>query len=206
MRKLLILIVLGVVGFLALRVYQANPRVYSPSEAALKEASSSIASNHGVTAFGNSESARELAKAYSALLKVIAATAFTGGKASALSTSKGEMLVHCQLSGDGCAFLVHVPELRQYRGEVREQLTSLAWQAAQSLVARQPTPPQRLAIGLRGGILYGPIAIGRASGPPASKVDANRALPSELVPFFTVEPTATAPAAAGTTAGPALTP
>ncbi len=179
MRRLLLLIVLGLVGFVAFRIFvPAGPA--KPGEAEFREANRLISVNRGTVAFGNDEPARALAARYSTLLKAITQAAFTGGKASSMSTSKGEVLVYCQARADGYVLLAHVPELRQYHDDVRDALSGLAWSAAQELV---PDKSRKLVVGLRGAVLYGPIWSGSGSSAPSMKVAGTGAMLG-LYPYF----------------------
>jgi hypothetical protein len=190
MRKLLILIVLAAAALYALRLWgDARPR--APGENEFRQANEQIAVNHGTVAFGNDEAARAIAERFSKLMLEITHTAFSGGKASSLSTSKGEVLVYCQATPAGYVLLAHVPELRQYHDDVREALAGLAWQAAQSTVTDHS---RRLIVALRGAVLYGPVWSGPGKGAPSERATGTGALPA-IYPLF-------APAAAPTLAAP----
>lgn len=124
-------------------------------------ANKSISSSRSGVAYGNSELAIALAQDYSALLKGISEAAFTGGKEGLLSTTDHQFVVYCHVNeGESVAFLVHVPELRQYKGEVREALSHLCWISARKLIRDSGAPESvELAVALRGTLLYGPIMI-----------------------------------------------
>lgn len=134
-------------------------------KASFDEANGAIASAKRGAVHGNTELARKLAGHYSGVLKQISKDAFSGGKEGVLSRTDGEFVVYCQANDDeSVLFLVHVPELRQYKGDVRDALSVLTWKAAQELVLAAGAPDDiELAIALRGTLLYGPIMIDRVS-------------------------------------------
>ncbi|MBA2482754.1 MAG: hypothetical protein H0V44_18985 [Planctomycetes bacterium] len=194
--RITIFVVVGLVAlFLGFRVFQiasggGAQRSSKPGYEAFMDANRSITAYHGQTAFGNTADACKLAAEFASTVKTITQTRFTGGKASALSTSKGEVLVHCELSEGGCALIAHIPELRQYRSDVRDALATYAWAAAQQLVrSRSSASEFRLAVGLRGAALYGPVLVGRPVGPPASS-DSGTSELEKLYLFFVPAPRA----------------
>lgn len=128
-----------------------------------QKANHAITSSRKGSVYGNTERARELAAAYSGLMKEISEAAFTGGGQGIVSMTDGEFLVYCQVNEeDSVAFLVHVPQLRQYKDEVRDTLSDLCWKAARTLVKSSGVPENtELAVALRGTLLYGPIMIDR---------------------------------------------
>jgi hypothetical protein len=104
----------------------------------------------------------------------LAAVAFTGGSPKGRpSLSEGKFLTYCERRGDRICFLVHVPELRNYRGETREALLKFAWLLAKDITkeARKPSD-LKLGVGLRGAVAYGATAIGMGEGSPEKKTDA----------------------------------
>ena len=128
-----------------------------------QEANHAITSARKGSVHGNTERARELAAAYSGLMKELSEAAFTGGGQGIVSMTDGEFLVYCQMNEEeSVAFLVHVPQLRQYKDEVRDTLSDLCWKAASTLVKSSGVPEDiELAVALRGTLLYGPIMIDR---------------------------------------------
>lgn len=134
-------------------------------EAVFDEANARISSFHGESAFGNTPEAREMAKRFGEIMKVMSRVAFKGGRTNdSVSLTEGHFLTHVELRANSVCFLVHVPELRSYRGEVRKTLLDLAWTAAQtSTVKVRPEPGVKLAVALRGIVLYGALATGPAT-------------------------------------------
>ena len=144
--------------------------------------------NHAITSsqkgsvHGNTEQARELATEYSGLMKGLSEAAFTGGGQGIVSMTDGEFLVYCQVNeGKSVALLVHVPQLRQYKDDVRDTLANLSWKAARTLLKATGIPDDvELAVALRGTLLYGPIMIDRL-GNEATSNDRSK---ESLYPFF----------------------
>jgi hypothetical protein len=84
------------------------------------------------------------------------------------------------------AFIVHVPELRNYKDpKTREALAMLAWtaanQAAKELQFSTESPA--MIVGLRGFGSYGPIWSGKRGGEPDVKTDEIDEV-RRLYPFF----------------------
>jgi len=78
-----------------------------------------------------------------------------------------DFLVYCQNNKDSIVFLIHVPELETYQGEVRDFLLQLAWFVASEFVAElASTDEVEIAIGIRGQFLYGGSAIGMFGDEP----------------------------------------
>lgn len=134
-------------------------------QSAFDAANDSITSAGTGVAHGNTEFARTLAEACSELMKDITAQAFTGGREGPVSLTKGNFVTYCHVNEqDSVVFLVHVPQLRQYKGDVRDTLAELSWTAARRLILEtRASETMTLAVGLRGTILYGPIMIDSVS-------------------------------------------
>lgn len=176
-----------------------------PGEAEFRTASSKIMSYSSTAAFGNSKEAIEMASAYSDALKNGREVLFKGGKESKLAFAKGHFLVYCELRGDRCAFLVHVPELRQYTSEARKIQADFAWLLARSILRKNyPNKEMKLAIGLRGAVLYGPVLVGQLAADDKDESEPTKSLDgdghkAELYPFFAAEaPQGTGKEGAGT--------
>jgi len=88
------------------------------------------------------------------------------------------------------AFLVQVPEFKQYKNEVRDELILLAWSTANRGVSEAGlTDVEKIGVGLRGMFLYG----GLATGPPGEQpetTDAGFTVEDELLYEFFAEPSA----------------
>lgn len=168
-QKLIGLVALGgcavfaVGGLLLLAKLSGPTRPPSPERAAFQAASDQVLANSGQVAFGNDPRAQSIAARFGERLQALRGVAFTGAEEEQERTSltRGRFLVHCQLAGDEACFLVHVPQLKNYKGDVRETLLDMAWNAGRE--ATREAGVRRLGVGLRGAVLYGAIAVGEAS-------------------------------------------
>jgi hypothetical protein len=132
-------------------------------------ANAQIDAFQGVDAFGNSPEAVQLAHRFSEALKAGRMHLFTPGfKLEILDHTKGEFLTYCELHANECAFLVHVPQMREYnetlfeKVDARKLLAQLSWITALGVLKDQGAgkPQMELAVGLRGISQYGPITLG----------------------------------------------
>ena len=160
---LLVVIVAGCGG-----ASDSEPKVELPGAKAFDEANRSIVSDREGTFHGNTEASRELAKALSEMVKELEGEFFSGGKENrAVSLTGEEFLTYCQLNDDSVAFLVHVPQFKRYKGEVRDTLLELTWAVAQKITEGHPKGESlEIAIGLRGTMMYGGSATGTQGGNP----------------------------------------
>lgn len=144
------------------------PEVELPGTSAFKEASRSITSDGEGTYYGNTKTATELAKLFSEMVKELEGEFFSGGKENRVVSLTGEeFLTYCQLNEASVVFLVHVPQFKRYKGEVRDTLLELTWIVAQKVMEGHPKGESlEIAIGLRGTMMYGGSAIGTQSGTP----------------------------------------
>ncbi|MCO5169479.1 MAG: hypothetical protein M9894_24310 [Planctomycetes bacterium] len=128
-------------------------------------------------------------------LQALQKVAFTGGKDEGRrpSLSGGNFITYCQLTEVGACFLVHVPQLKSYKREVRGALIDLAWQSARGVTEERRAAGRgdALAVGLRGAVLYGGLAAGPGRDErPATLANAASVDTAPLHAFFT-EPRAT---------------
>ncbi|MEM7475460.1 MAG: zinc-ribbon domain-containing protein [Planctomycetota bacterium] len=151
------------VGIFAV-LFQGNRLGVGEQAAANKDrfdaANRKISSSSRAIASGNTEDAKELASRYGQLLKSASDAAFTGGSDSGVDLTDGKFLTHCELHPESCAFLVHVPHYKEYKDEVREALSTIAWAIAKELTADTLDTGDRLAVAMRGTFIYGDILIG----------------------------------------------
>ncbi len=160
-----------VVSSLAVGCKQDPPK---PGQEAFEAANASITVFDGKAGFGNTPDAEQVAARYAVEISKREAEAFEGGKDADKSlTTQGKWLTHCQVDRDSVVFLVHVPHLDTYEGEAREALASLAWETAVELSAPLRKPADKsVKVALRGNLLFGAIAEGRAAGKPTLKTGA----------------------------------
>jgi hypothetical protein len=171
------LLALVVVGGFALLVASIGSldsgRRADPRAALFDEANAKIVTATDGTAFGNTAEATVLAERYGRTMEALAELAFTGGgKKDAPSLTNGHFLTYCELRADRICFLVHVPDLRAYKGDVRLELLKLAWTTAKTVTAvERREKDRRLGVGLRGFVAYGAIATGMGEGTPVNATD-----------------------------------
>ncbi len=136
-------------------------------------------------AHGNSEVARRIAEEYGLAMKMLTGIMFTGGKESKLSFTEGHFLTYCQLNRDSVVLLLHVPQLRQYQGDVRGALAELAWGAAKVSAEKVASPGDTMVVALRGAAIYGPIMVGKVGDEnPPPRATGTREI---LHPYFAAE-------------------
>lgn len=151
-----------------------------PSLGAFHAANDAIVSNRGQVAHGNTPEALALAGSFSARLDVLRPLRSRDGPDEA-----PRCLTWCQVEPTSVAFLVHVPLLKRYEGRARDDLLTMAWGLA-CAEAQRLDGDRRLAVGLRGAVLYGAVATGRTSDPLPTHAQTARAAAEEpLHPFFT---------------------
>jgi hypothetical protein len=125
-----------------------------------------------------------MAQRFASVMKAVERTAFSGTGAAGPSLSEGHFLTYVELRQDSVCFLVHVPQLRRYDGDVRRALLELAWMTAReaSRDARKGRD-LKLGVGLRGALAYGAVATGMGEGTPVQEVG-SIASTAPLQPFF----------------------
>lgn len=191
LRKVIILAVaLGL--FLLIGFLLTDHKDY-PGKADFEKANEQINTNGKGAAHGNSDAAIQAAARFAATMKPLQAASFTGGSGHSFA-SGGDFVTYCRHNPDSVAFMVHVPELRNYKdARTRELLTMLAWKtakiAANGLSFTSTNPA--VIVGLRGFASYGPIWSGKLDGQPEVKTD-DLDEKRRLYPFFLPAATARA--------------
>jgi len=182
----IILSVLALGGMIAMMSFFAKDAAkIEANRPALDKAEALIINDSKGGLHGNSEEARELAKAYQTMLQTLDDELFEWkGEKPELMISGGKFICFCQLEETSCAFLVHVPGHRKYDGEAKEMLNEMAWMAAQMVAEGNPdkvSSGDKLAVGLKGVVLYGAIMTGEAGSEAEPKVGKKDKV---LLPFF----------------------
>ena len=177
----------------------------APGEDAFSGANSLISIHDKQTAFGNGPEAEKLAERFASMMKVMRKVAFTESKGSGPSMTDGEFLTYCQLTDEGILFLVHVPELRNFKEDAQASLLELGWVIAQTTTKSvRGDRDVKLGVGLRGALLYGGQAIGLARSEKPEKQDTSTPVDlEEFYPFFVGAYPATVTAAAAPAKEPA---
>jgi hypothetical protein len=182
-RKIVSLGILVVV--LLLIGYCASDHKDYPGKAEFQAPNSLITTNSRGVAHGNLEAAKQAAAKFAASIQSLQAASFTGGSGHSFA-SGGEFVTYCRHNPDSVAFLVHVPELRNYKEpQTRELLANLAWTAANEAAKELPFSIESptIIVGLRGFGSYGPIWSGQRGGAPKVKTDEIDEV-RRLYPFF----------------------
>ncbi|HEY3966636.1 MAG TPA: hypothetical protein VGM05_18890 [Planctomycetaceae bacterium] len=140
-----------------------DPGRIESGESGFKAANAQITVKTGSVARGNSEAAINLAAEYSKNIHALREAFFTKRKKKPLfSLSDGEFLTYCRLDEEACVFLVHVPDLRKFSKEAKSDLAELAWATGQQIAhSNLENPPPRLAVGVRGVMLYDNAMVGK---------------------------------------------
>lgn len=114
------------------------------------------------TGFGNSPEAEALAGQFAERLGLMRKIGIEGSAKKKPSLSGGSFLTFCQLDEDSCAFLVHVPDFRNFEDDAKDFINESAWMIAQQLLKETPLPDgAALAVATKGVLLYDEINIGR---------------------------------------------
>ena len=144
-----------------------------------------IMTNKGdVIAHGNSTEAQRLAASFSSEMSDLQRDSFSGGPVLKGVLTGNKFLTYCHLSNDTAVFLVHVPDLRSYKGEARASLMGLAWLLAHKLVTKADYPHiKEIGVGLRGVLQYGALTVGKVGEAPVIEI-AERVAPKPLVRLF----------------------
>ncbi len=120
-----------------------------------------MSDSDGKIAHGNNAQAEELASRFATQMKEIRDVAIEGDDSS-FSLSGNNFLTYCQLNDDSAAFMVHVPDLRNYEDDAKEFIANTAWAVAQSLLVDTALPDgSRLGVGTKGVLLFDKVYLGR---------------------------------------------
>ena len=122
--------------------------------------------------FGNTTQAKEFAVAFGELAAEMEPEWFSGGDDDAMSLSDGHFLTYCRQNADSICFLVHVPQLKNYEDDVRDSLIEMLWICADEVLTGKVEQGTEVAIGLRGSILFGGLAIGQLGSDPSQTENA----------------------------------
>lgn len=147
----------------------------------------------GTPAHGNTFQAQALAWRLSDELKKIRDDKFPKGDPESVDVklTRGEFLVFCQLRGDSCAFLIHVPALREYSSAQKVAISEAAYlEAARQVDSIPRSGVRQLGVAIRGTILYDRAIVGayrfESKAPLASvrRTDDWKFIHQWMAPFF----------------------
>ena len=177
---------IGTCFYAAMEYEKEHPELARASDAVLK-VELQVMSFKGEAALGNNDEAIALAKQYSVAMKAARQMFFTGSDKNKLSFTKGEFVTYCNLLPDRCAFVVHVPQLRNYTSDAETEMAEMAWRMAVNVLRERPGLPKELAIGIRGPMNFGRILIGvpSSTGDNMAGIRERATRSSALYPFFT---------------------
>ncbi|MDP6556330.1 MAG: DUF4190 domain-containing protein [Pirellulaceae bacterium] len=150
----------------------------------LRDAEMDVLTDTDGLATGNSQAALELATDYSKLMKKMRDVVFTKGSDGSSALTKGEFVTHCEFHEDRCAFIVHVPEYRNFDDEAKDSLATIAWTVAQGVVEEKLQPGDQLAVGLRGTVLYGAVLVGMVAAVDEEEAEFEQRERDDLLSFF----------------------
>ncbi len=135
----------------------------TPEEAAFEKANNIIDSHRNGIASGNTPEAEAMAKEFSDSIKMFRNIMIEPAKKKGISMSGGEFLTYCQQSEGVCLFIVHVPKLRKFADDAKETIRTAAWIAAQRAVESAEPMPKKIAVGVRGFVIYDALLEGAVS-------------------------------------------
>lgn len=138
-----------------------EPGDIPPAQARFSAADLKLTSKNDGIIHGNSKTALSLAREFSRRLKIIREMGITEDKKNAISLSGGEFVTRCELSRQGVAFMVHVPGLRKFDDGAKDFIAEAATRTAVGLAGELSPKPEKVAVGIRGAILYDRIIIGK---------------------------------------------
>jgi hypothetical protein len=193
---LFVLALLALGGLVLIGKASAPPKPLAPGEAEFRAASDELTFWRGRLGYGNTPAARELAETFAKEIQRLEPVFFTGGRGKdAFSLSEDHFITYCELTDERVCFLVHVPELKNYRDETRDVLATLTWDVATSVTKDLRARHEReLGVGLRGALLYG-VTLRGTPGEDPTKKTGYAVDPDPLYEFFK-EPGASGTAAA----------
>ena len=181
----------------------SHPHHYVPGKAEFDQANSTILSDSFGNAYGNSARAEAIAAALSEVGRTFRERAISG-EDSEVSLSGRNFVTYAQLDADSAAFLVHVPDLRHSDKDAKAAVATFLWVAAAELVGKHPGGPKKVAVGIRGVMLYDTVLEGEVGGEP-HEIDED-ALHAYFVPGAPLAPLPEAVPADEAAPGAAATP
>ncbi len=186
----MLLLSLGFIGFAAYNAMTggfdvddeeiASSLSSSSGKQALRDAESKILGDSLGSTHGNTAEAEALAAEFSEQMKTLREAMFTDDDRK-IQITGGEFLTFCELHDDQALFLVHVPAYRDFGDDAKDQLAALAWSTAQNVVEDTLFEGDRLAVGMKGTILYGAVMVGTVGADEPNTTDKEK---DRLIDFF----------------------
>lgn len=146
-----------------------SARQRQPGYAEFRSADTLLMGRSRGSTHGNTPEAEALAAEFSVRLKQARNLGVESRKSSAIvSLTGGEFLTYCLLTKDGCVFMVHVPDLRNFSKEAKDFMADAAWVTALAVTEPRKATLQKIVVGIRGVLLYDRVISGRAGSPQDS--------------------------------------
>lgn len=140
---------------------QEQERAKQPGYAEYKKAENYVGSWSGADGKGNTAKATEAAETFTNVLKAYRSMAVSESKSKKTTGSKDHFITWCEVQGNRCLFIVHVPDLRRFQDDAKTAIAEGAWLAAQVSSKKLDLPVNaELAVALRGDILYDRLITG----------------------------------------------
>lgn len=137
-------------------------RARLPGYADYKRAEEYVGSWSGSDGKGNNAKATDAAETFTNVLKAYRTLAVSESKSKKTTGSKDHFITWCEVQGNRCLFIVHVPELRRFEEDAKATLADGAWLAAQVSSKKLDLPADaELAVAIRGDVLYDRLISGR---------------------------------------------
>jgi hypothetical protein len=154
-------------------------------ETAFQEANDHLSNNNKQFVFGNGPVAEQLATSFNLRMKLMIKLGFKAGGPPG-SKLDDDVITHVQLTDDTVIFLVNVPGLRNFKEDAQGTLLEVAWRLARGRLERvEPARDRKLAVALRGVLMYGAAAFGPASAEKPDKQTNTGVISREdFYPFF----------------------
>lgn len=180
--------------YLAEQYEKEHPEL-AAGQKALAAVEVALISRHAEVAQGNDDRARAMAKQFAQAMKMGRMAFFTEPESDKKTLSDGQFVTYCSLLPGRCAFVVHVPQLRNYSSEAKVEMAEMAWRMAVGVLQDQKVEVKEVAVGIRGLMDFGPILVGTPveEGNPmlGIKTRTDNAGEKILYPFFAADPVPT---------------
>lgn len=132
---------------------EKGPESSEAAQAAFKQADDLVSRKSGTGAHGNTPEATALATKFNEAMERTRDMMVEKG-------GEGEFLTYAYITKDRCVLLVQVPKLRKYSRDDKKVLGQVVWANAQLYTSQLKPRPAKLAVGVRGSILYDRAYIG----------------------------------------------
>lgn len=170
-----------------------NPPGYAAFDAAHRATDQSSPQIAG----GNTAEAKTIAADFCSSMENLRKVFFVQKGGSSSSSEPKPFHTWCEMHGDSCLLLVHVPDLRKFDSKSKGAICEMAWGAAQGAAGKRLAAGHSgsLAVGVRGFALYerlmeGTLKADGESDAPATSVDDHSEIRRQLQERFAVATTA----------------